>query len=493
MTDELDALAARVLARYQGPEHAELNALIVALLDLVDTLTTRVAEVEAQAGRHSGNSSKPPSGDTLAQRQAQKKRRQEWTNKGKVKREKGKQHGAPGAHLAQVEVPDAVVAHAPVVCSGCGGSLAGAEVISTETRQVFDIPEPKIVVTAHVVETRRCSCGCETTGTFPPEATAPAAYGPVVSGVGAYLMAYQHLPVARTAEAIADLVGMEVSTGWVSGLLPKAKGLLDHFLVDLRYRLMASPVMANDETGARIAGERFWFHGATTETLTLVTCHKRRGRLGMEDAGVLAEFKGVSVHDRYPQYWLFPCEHAACHAHLIRDLAAVADRSSQKPWAAAMAKLLLDAKDKADRAREAGKASLSTRQLGRIAKDYDAIVTQAVRANPDPWLLGREERTKAERESWNLALAFKELKKEILRFCSNLAVWFTSNLAERCFRMVKVHQRVSGCFRCFEGAEAFCATWSYVSTARKHGRSPLAVLVSAFQGRPWTIPEAAPA
>jgi len=158
-----------------------------------------------------------------------------------------------------------------------------------------------------------------------------------------------------------------------------------------------------------------------------------------------------------------------------------------------MAKLLLDAKDKADRAREAGKASLSKRQLGRIAKDYDAIVTQAVRANPDPWLLGREERTKAERESWNLALAFKELKKEILRFCSNLAVWFTSNLAERCFRMVKVHQRVSGCFRCFEGAEAFCATWSYVSTARKHGRSPLAVLVSAFQGRPCTIPEAAPA
>src|SRR2546430_2194999 len=372
MTDELDALAARVLARYQGPEHAELNALIVALLDLVDTLTTRVAEVEAQAGRHSGNSARPPSGDPLAQRQAEKKRRQEWTNKGKVKREKGKQHGAPGAHLAQVEVPDAVVAHAPVVCSGCGGSLAGAEVISTETRQVFDIPEPKIVVTAHVVETRRCSCGCETTGTFPPEATAPAAYGPVVSGAGAYLMAYQHLPVPRPAAALAD-------------------------------------------------------------------------------------------------------------------------RASQKPWGGAMAKLLRDAKDKADRAREAGKASLSKRQLGRIAKDYDAIVTQAVRANPDPWLLGREERTKAERESWNLALAFKELKKEILRFCSNLAVWFTSNLAERCFRMVKVHQRVSGCFRCFEGAEAFCATWSYVSTARKHGRSPLAVLVSAFQGRPWTIPEAAPA
>jgi hypothetical protein len=71
-----------VLDQYQGPEHAPLQALIVALLDLVDTLTAEITEVKAAAGRHSGNSSKPPSGDTLAQRQAQKARRQEWTNNG---------------------------------------------------------------------------------------------------------------------------------------------------------------------------------------------------------------------------------------------------------------------------------------------------------------------------------------------------------------------------------------------------------------------------
>jgi transposase len=208
-----------------------------------------VAELEAEAGRHSGNSSKPPSGGTLAQHQAQKARRQGWTSKGKPKRPKGKQPGAPGAHLARVAHPDVVVPHPPTVCSSCGASLADAEVVATETRQVFDIPTPTIVVTAHVVERLRCACGCLSAGEFPAETTAPAVFGPVVSGVGSYLLAYQHLPVARTAEALADLVGMEVSTGWVSGLLPKAKGLLEHFLVDLRYRLMASPVMANDETG----------------------------------------------------------------------------------------------------------------------------------------------------------------------------------------------------------------------------------------------------
>jgi transposase len=69
----------------------------------------------------------------------------------------------------------------------------------------------------------------------------------------------------------------------------------------------------------------------------------------------------------------------------------------------------------------------------------------------------------------------------------------TSNIAERAFRMIKIHQKISGGFRSVEGAEAFCATWSYVSTARKHGQSPLGVLICAFQGRPWAIPDAAPA
>jgi transposase len=251
-------------------------------------------------------------------------------------------------------------------------------------------------------------------------------------------------------------------------------------------------VIGNDETGARIAGERYWFHDATTELLTLITCHKRRGRVGMEAAGVLGEFKGISLHDRYAQYWTFGCNHAVCNAHLLRDLAAVAEARSQEPWADAMANLLLSARDKTDTARERGKDSLSPQQRRRIAKAYDDIVTQAIRANPDPLLLGRERRTKSEREPFNLALAFSHLKAEILRFCENLAVPFTNNTSERGFRMVKIRQKVSGCHRSYEGAGAFCATWSYVSTARKHGQSPLGVLISMFRGTPWAIPGSAP-
>jgi len=492
MTNDLDGLVAEVLAQYQGPEHAVLRALITQLVALNESLAARVAELEAELKRHSGNSSQPPSADTLAQRQAQKARREAWTKKGKRKRRPGKQPGSPGAHLAQVEHPDAVVPHAPEVCGGCGSPLTEAEVVGSETRQVFDLPEPKVVVTEHVAQRRRCSCGCISSGAFPPEASAPAVFGPVVHGVAAYFLVHQHLPVARTAQCLSEVLGVPVSTGWVASLLPRAEELLCEFSKDLRARLVASPVIGNDETGARIAGERYWSHDATTELLTLITCHKARGRVGMEAAAVLPEFKGISVHDRYAQYWTFPCMHSVCNAHLLRDLAAVAETRSQEPWAEAMAHLLLSAKERTDASRERGKDSLSSQQRRRIARAYDEIVTRAIRANPDPLLLGRRRRTKSERESANLALAFSNLKAEILRFCENLAVPFTNNGCERGFRMVKIRQKVSGCYRTYRGAEAFCATWSYVSTARKHGQSPLGVLISMFRGTPWAIPDPVP-
>jgi transposase len=227
VTKDLRPAVEEVLAQYQGPEHAALRELVTELVTMTGDLAAKVAQLEADSKRHSGNSSKPPSADTLAQRQAQKARRDGWINKGRAKRSKGKQPGAPGAHLAQVEHPDHTIPHPPEVCDGCGGWLGDAAVVSTEARQVFDLPEPKPVVTAHVVERRRCTCGCITAGTFPAEASAAATYGPVITGVACYLLAHQHLPVARTAEALSDLWGCPVSTGWVAGLLPGAKALLE--------------------------------------------------------------------------------------------------------------------------------------------------------------------------------------------------------------------------------------------------------------------------
>jgi transposase len=78
-----------------------------------------------------------------------------------------------------------------------------------------------------------------------------------------------------------------------------------------------------------------------------------------------------------------------------------------------------------------------------------------------------------------------------LRFLEDLRVPPTNNLAERDIRMVKLQQKISGCWRTLDGAQAFLTVRSYVATARKHGVNPLAALRRLFEGNPW-LPAPAP-
>ena len=51
--------------------------------------------------------------------------------------------------------------------------------------------------------------------------------------------------------------------------------------------------------------------------------------------------------------------------------------------------------------------------------------------------------------------------------------------------MVKLQLKVSGCWRTLQGARAFAAVRSYISTARKQDVNVLHALRRAFEGDPW--------
>ena len=85
-------------------------------------------------------------------------------------------------------------------------------------------------------------------GEFPPEARALVSYGPNVRAAALYLLHAEHRLLERTAQALSEMLGVPVSTGFVASLAAEAPGALDPFLAEVAERLVASPVVLVDET-----------------------------------------------------------------------------------------------------------------------------------------------------------------------------------------------------------------------------------------------------
>jgi len=479
-----EELLALLVAR--DAELVARDARIDALLVTVGDLTAQVQALVLKLGKDSANSSKPPSSDGPGRRP------RGGSSRKASGRRPGKQPGDPGAALALVDDPaERIAIPAPVACR-CGTSLVESDVIAVRRRQVHDLPEiPAPVVTEYRADVKCCpTCRSEVAGAFPAGVNAPATYGPEITTRVADVVIGHHVPVHRSTVLVAELVGMQVSTGFAAGLRGRAAALIrDGGFCEAAKRLLATaPVVHADETFARAAGATTYLHVACTDHLTLMHTGDRSAKT-IDGGGVLPELSPlqVLVRDGYVGYThLTNVVHAWCGAHLLRDLRGIheADPAGQL-WAKAMADTLLEAHRIATTARGEGRDQLTAAELRIIDRLYTGALARARTDNPttDRTVLAGHART--------LATRFDKHRETILRFTTNLAVGFTNNVAERAVRPVKVQQRSSGgCWRTLQGLADFAVVQSYLSTAAHWGVTRLQALHRLFNNDgPW-IPNA---
>jgi transposase len=463
-------------------ENEALRAENASLRAEVESLRDRIVRLEGELAKNSENSSKPPSKDAMAPRQSRAERR-------RAAREslgrQGKQPGAPGANLAR-RVPDTVVTHSPDRCEACGEDLASAEVVGEVVRQVLDILAVKVSATDHVALRRRCSCGKESLGSFPPEARAPVCWGPAVRALAVYLLDRQHLPLERTAELLAELLDAPVSTGWLCAVQAEAAKSLEPFVEAAKQALLHSPVLHADETGTQVKLEKRWVHTLTSNLVTLLFVHPRRGREALEDLGVLRNFSGTLVHDGYSSYDVFEnFLHAQCGAHVLRHLESVGRSERFAPWCAELKAVLIAARDASE---AAGRAKVATRTAARIRLSYHEALGHgfdSLPPGPPPRRRHAGGWSTYQRDAFNLATRLKNHADDVLRLLDNTAVPLTNNAAERALRMQKLHDKISGSFRSEDGARSFATIRSYLQSAALSGENRLEVLRQLFTSGPW--------
>jgi transposase len=462
----------------QGPD--AVYAHIVQMQAPIDALSARVQQLEARLGKDSHNSSKPPSSDGLNKR-APKPR----SLRGQTGRSPGGQAGHVGRTLEPCQSPDQVVEHRPDACATCGACLVEAQASAQESRQVFDLPPLRLCVTEHRVLSCVCPhCHALTQGTFPPDVTQPVQYGPDILGLGVYLSQYQLLPLARTQELLVDLFGQGPSQATLGSALARAHQTLAPVEAAIKEAVTGAGVVHFDETGARVQATLQWLHVASTDRLTFYARHPKRGRQAFGDIGILPVFEGRSVHDGLSSYLCedYSCTHSLCNAHHLRQLLGLWE-TTQQTWTQRMSRLLCALNRAKETAQAAGQDALDPLLLERARHLYRRIVARGLALNPAPPPTGRRGHP-AKGEARSLLERLQTHEDAVLRFAQDFAVPFDNNQAERDLRMIKVHQKVSGCFRTPEGADQFCRIRGYISTLRKQGSRVLTALRSVLGGDP---------
>jgi transposase len=467
----------------QGPDAVvalveSLYAIIERQQEQINQLSARVKELEDRLALNSNNSSQPPSSDPPGQRTKSLR-----TPSGK---KPGAQKGHPGKMLKAHPNPDRVLRHSPAACRDCGENLETVEGIEQEEcRQVFDLPPIKLEVTEHRTVDKVCpACSTLNCGEFPKEVVTEVQYGPHLKALGVYLVNYQLLPWQRTCELIGDLTGQQIAEGTLAAALAECAKNLEQPEKQIKQAIQQAKLAYFDESGFYVADRRQWLHVSSTATLTHYGHHPKRGSEATKQIGILPAFRGRAVHDHFSPYFSYSCDHALCNAHHLRELTFIHEQKHQA-WAGEMKQLLLEIKQSVDEAAATGANTLPIGQQQKFERAYDGLIAQGLKLpenqpGPRTGKRGPAKQSKAK----NLLDRLSEHQRETLAFMSDFSIPFDNNQAERDIRMLKVQQKISGCFRTDEGAKNFCRIRGYISTIKKQGRHVLSAIISVFSGQP---------
>ena len=472
LREEFDALKGRFKQLVaDGKMAGESRALVEALLMLLELLMA--VFMEKHTPKTSANSGKPSS-------QTPKDETAVATRSGTH----GKGKLLDQARSANTRTVETVQLSDVSFCEHCGEDLRRVRCRGHERRTRIDIVFEKVVT--HVdAEIKRCpQCREQTRGLFPETFCGPVQYGPGIKAYALNLLIAQMLSLKRVQQSIQTLIGLVIAEATILKYVLQLHQALERWERQAIETLLLSPALHVDETSLRVERKNYWIHVCSAGEITLKFVHPKRGQEAMENLGVIPRYGGVIIHDCWASYLAYDhCGHGLCGAHLLRELTFIIDAEGYA-WARSMKRLLQETCARVSRRK---RKKLNRREYVNLQKRYRNILTRGEKELPPipPRQNGKRGRI-AKSDAHNLWERFKNYERAVLLFAKESYVAFTNNRAERDLRMSKVKQKVSGCFRKYEYAQAYCRISSYLQTMANRGYNPLVAIQMALSGQLYT-------
>jgi transposase len=412
----------------------------------IAALEKRIAELEARLGppKTPDNSSLPPAqGDkpNRAERRVAKQRQ-----------------GRPGTFRKLAEQPDRVIETVAQHCPHCAHPLGAADQPGVHAYDHIDLPPIRPVVTR--VHRHRGMCpSCRRGFSAPaPDGMAPGSpFGPGIVALALHLHVTQAISFERLARLMSEVFCLTISEGAIANMLVRAEPRLTAAAQAIADQVRQAPVIASDETSARVAGHTHW------QWVMLSSAAVYHTIAGSRSAQIVTSFlqgatPEVWVADRYGGQAGHGEARQVCLAHLLRD-AQFAIEEGDRAFAPAFKALLSRAAGIGGR-----RNALKDTTLAQYRADLDRRL--------DP-LLAKPPQQPAANKLWR---AMRRDRDDLFRFLARRDVPYTNNGCERALRPAVVFRKVTGCFRSQTGARLYAAALSVIATGRLNGISALQAL-----------------
>jgi transposase len=441
----------------------EKDALILALWVQVQTLTARVAALEArlsQPAKTPGNSSLPPSKGHKANRPEQA--RPPGPRPGSLGRQGG------GRPLA--EEPDQRVIAKAAACAHCRAALGEDDQVLHARYDKVELPPIRPVVTRVEHYLGRCPCcGGTTLAPVPEGMEQGTPFGVSILALALYLRFTHAISYRRLTRLFLHLFALPISEGALDALFRRAKPRFDNEAAAILARLRRARVVCSDETMVRVDGRTCWNWVFQNEAVVIHVIRPSRGR------AVVREVLG----GHRPEIWvsdLYSAQrgHAdlwqVCLAHQLRDLRYAIDAGDgrARPRAARAPSAVAQTGCR----RHALKASTRLEYRRRLERELDRVLA----LQP------------SHRCGQRLRQRYLAVRDSLFIFLEHPDAPPDNNGSERDLRPMVVYRKVTGGFRSTWGPDLCAAVKSVVGTAARRGIDAYHAIYAVLSGRTVLAP-----